>query len=116
MEEKKVKIAEWIRGSKISWTDAFDKSSISYGNNQGKSIDYWHSFIKQYHVSSLIQLELKSMIKNNGHYAVQGVYYSLPKGRKLVEDDDTLYCYHHLTALAPVQFTHQIHQDAHLVQ
>ena len=41
-----VKIAEWIHGSKISWTDAFDKSSISYGNNQSKSIDYWHSFIK----------------------------------------------------------------------
>ena len=77
-----VKIAEWIRGSKISWTDAFDKSSISYGNHQGKGIDYWHSFIKQCHVSSLIQLELKSMIKNNGHYAVQGVYYPLPKLRK----------------------------------
>ena len=77
-----VKIAEWIRGSKISWTDAFDKSSISYGNHQGKGIDYWHSFIKQCHVSSLIQLELKSMIKNNGHYAVQGVYYTLPKLRK----------------------------------
>jgi len=30
------------------------------------------------------------MIKSNGHYAVQGVYYPLPKGRKLVEDGDTL--------------------------
>ena len=85
-----VKISEWIRGSKISWTDAFDKFSISYGNHQGKGIGYWRSFIKQCHVSSLIQLELKSMIKSNGHYAVQGVYYPLPKGRKLVEDGDTL--------------------------
>ena len=58
-------------------------NSISYGNHQGKGIDYWCSFIKQCHVSSLIQLELKSMIKSNGHYAVQGVYYPLPKGRKL---------------------------------
>lgn len=59
-------------------------NSISYGNHQGKGIDYWCSFIKQCHVSSLIQLELKSMIKSNGHYAVQGVYYPLPKGRKLL--------------------------------
>ena len=38
-------------------------NSISYGNHQGKGIDYWCSFIKQCHVSSLIQLELKSMSK-----------------------------------------------------
>lgn len=84
-----MKISEWIRGSKISWIDAF--VSILYGNHQGKAIDYCRSsFIKQCHVSSLVQLELKSMIKSIGHYAVQGVYYRLPKGRKLVEDGDTL--------------------------
>ena len=30
-----VKVAEWIRGSKLSWTDAFDKKAMSYGNHCG---------------------------------------------------------------------------------
>ena len=50
-----VKISEWIRGSKVSWTDAFDKYYLSYGNHQGKDINHWRRFIKQCHVLSLIE-------------------------------------------------------------
>ncbi len=30
-----VKIAEWIRGSSIAWTNQHDKTSFSYGNHKG---------------------------------------------------------------------------------
>ena len=69
-----VKIAEWIRGSRLGWTNAFNKKSMSYGNHKNKDIECWRKFIKQCHVVSLVQLELKSMIKGNGIYAVNGVY------------------------------------------
>ena len=63
--------------------------SILYGSHQGKGIDYCRSsFIKQCHVSSLVQLELKSMMKSIGHYAVESVYYRLPKDAMVI-----LYCY-----------------------
>ena len=29
-----VKKAEWIRGSKIAWTNAFDKKCLSYSNHK----------------------------------------------------------------------------------
>ena len=38
-------------------------------------MNFWRTFIKKYHVVSLVQLELRSMIKSNGIYAVNGVYY-----------------------------------------
>ena len=85
-----VKIAEWIRGSKISWTDAFSKKCLSYGNHRGKDLNFWRTFIKQCHVMSLVQLELKSMIKSSGLYAVNGVYYSTLKGRELVSNQEQL--------------------------
>ena len=43
-------------------------------------MNFWRTFIKQCHVVSLVQLELRSMIKNNGMYAVNGVYYATQRG------------------------------------
>ena len=85
-----VKVAEWIRGSNISWTDSHNKKPFSYGNHCGKSITFWRTFIKQCHVLSLISFELKSMIKGNGSYAVHGIYYLAQKGRDLVQSDESV--------------------------
>lgn len=75
------KIAEWIRGSKIPWTNAYNKKCLSYGNHKGRDFVFWRNFIKQCHVLSLVKLELKSMIKkDNTWYAVNGVYYPTRKG------------------------------------
>ena len=49
-----VKIAEWIRGSKLQWTDAFNKNCLSYGNHNNKDMNFWRTFIKQCHVMSLV--------------------------------------------------------------
>ena len=75
-----VKIAEWIRGSNIAWTNTYDKTSFLYRNHKGRSMHFWRTFIKQCHVLGLVQLELKSMIKSNGAYSVNGVYYGTEKG------------------------------------
>ena len=83
-----LKIAEWIRGSSISWTNSYDKSSLSYGNNRGKDLQFWRMFIKQCHVMSFVQLELRSMIKSSGHYAVNGVYYPTQEGVRAMNDSD----------------------------
>ena len=83
-----LKITEWIRGSSISWTNSYDKSSLSYGNNRGKDLAFWRMFIKQCHVISFVQLELRSMIKSSGHYAVNGVYYPTQEGVHAVNDSD----------------------------
>ena len=63
-----VKISEWVRGSKVSWTNEFDKSALSYGNHKGRDIGFWRKFLKQCHVLSLVQMELKSLIKSSGYY------------------------------------------------
>lgn len=83
-----VKIAEWIRGSNITWTDMHNKKALSYGNHCGKDINFWRQFIKQCHVKSLIKLELKSIIKANGSYAIHGMYCPLPEGRELANCED----------------------------
>ena len=83
-----VKIAEWIRGSKISLADAFNKKCLSYGNHRRKDITFWRTFIKQCNVMSLVQLELKSMIKGSGLYAVNGVYYCTAKGRQMADNQE----------------------------
>ena len=33
-----VKVGEWIRGSAISWTNQYNKESLSYGNHQGHDV------------------------------------------------------------------------------
>ncbi len=83
-----LKVSEWIRGSKIPWTEKFNKNCVSYGKHLGKSITFWRTFMRQCSVVDLVKYELKSMIKSNGLYAVNGVYYATPKGRDLVSSDD----------------------------
>ena len=83
-------IAEWIRGSKIAWTSGFDKNCLSYGNHKGKDMNFWRTFIRQCNVISLVQLELKSMIKGSGLYTVNGVYYVTPKGREALVESESL--------------------------
>jgi len=51
-------------------------------NHKGKDMNIWRTFIKQCSVISLVQLELKSMIKGSGLYAVNGVYYVTSKAEK----------------------------------
>ena len=36
-----VKVVEWIRGSLVEWTNAYNKQSFSYGNHKGHSFDQW---------------------------------------------------------------------------
>ena len=81
-----VKITEWIRGTKLSWTNEFDKTAMSYGNHLGKGIDFWRTFLRQCYVNGYVQMELRSLIKGNGHYSVYGVYFPTEKGRCVVEE------------------------------
>ena len=53
-----VKLAEWIRGFKLQWTDAFIKQCLSYGNHKNKDMIFWRISIKQCHIMSLVQMEL----------------------------------------------------------
>ena len=76
-----VKIAEWIRGSKLAWTNEFDKSVMPYGNHCGRAVEFWRNFLRQCYVNGLVQMELQSLIKRNGHYSVYGVYFPTDKGR-----------------------------------
>ena len=73
-----VKVAEWIRGSSVKWTNAYNKQAFSYyGNHRNHTLEQWRLFICQCHVLGLIKYKLRSMIKGNGHYSVMGVYYPL---------------------------------------
>ena len=83
-----VKIAEWIRGSHVAWTNAYNKSCLSYGNHKGRDINFWRTFIKQCYTASLVQLELKSMIKGSGLYAVNGVYHPSQKGIEAINKSE----------------------------
>ena len=65
-----VKISEWVRGSKVSWTNEFEKSALSYGNHRGRDIGFWRKLLKQCYVLSLVQMEIISLIKFTGYYAV----------------------------------------------
>ena len=60
--------------------NACNKNCLSYGNHRGKDMAFWRTFIKQCHVLSLVQLELRSMIKDSGLYAVYGVYHITQSG------------------------------------
>jgi len=53
-------------------------------------MNFWRAFIKQCSLISLVQLELKSMIKSSGIYAVNGVYYVTSKGREALAESGTL--------------------------
>ena len=83
-----VKVSEWIRGSKLSWTDEFNKKARSYNNHCGKDINFWRSFMRQCSVNKLVDMELRSMIKSNGHYSVYGVFLPTDKGREAVTNSE----------------------------
>ena len=85
-----LKVAEWIRGSKISWTNTFNKNCLSYGNHRGRDISFWRKFLRQCHVMSLVRYELKSIIKKNGFYAVYGIYHVSHKGIEFVKSNEPL--------------------------
>lgn len=72
-----VKLAEWIRGSSAAWTQDYNKKSFSYGNNKGHSLEQWRLFMRQCNVLGIVKYDLRSLIKNNGHYSVMGIYHSL---------------------------------------
>lgn len=57
-------VAEWTR-SKITWTDVFDKRCLLYGNRKGNDMEDIHRAMQ---CISLVQLELKSMIKDSDLY------------------------------------------------
>ena len=83
-----LKVSEWIRGSKSPWTDSYNKESLSYGNHRGRDINFWHRFMKQCYVLSLVAYKLKSMIKKSGFYAVHGIYHVSQKGKEAVDKDE----------------------------
>ena len=83
-----VKIAQWIRGSSLSWTDKFDKQSASYGNSHGHNELWWRLFIRKCHVLCAANKQLKSIIKQSQHYCVQGVVCTTAKGYKILDDGE----------------------------
>ena len=83
-----VKLEEWIRGSNVAWTDAHNKDCPSYGNHKGRDINFWRTFIKQCYAASLVKLELKSMIKGSGLYAVNGVYHPSQNGTEAINKSE----------------------------
>ena len=68
-----VKIAQWIRGSTLQWTSDYNKAASSYGNSMGHSELWWRRFLRQSAASGALERELKSLIKKNGHYCIQGL-------------------------------------------
>ena len=72
--------------------------SSSYGNHRGRDIGFWRKFLKQCHVLSLVQMELKSLIKSSGYYAVQAVYSPSLNSGQVLNSDDSL--------MLPIQGTH----------
>lgn len=85
-----LKVSEWIRGSKIPWTNSFNKESLSYGNHRDRDMHFWRKFMRQCHVLSLVNYELKSIIKKNGYYAVNGIYHVGQKGKEVIENNEPL--------------------------
>ena len=85
-----VKVAEWIRGSSVAWTNAYNKKSLSYGNHFGHTLEQWRLFMHQCHVLGLVKYELRSMIKGNGHYSVMGVYYPLDQSEQYIQGEKSL--------------------------
>ena len=51
-----VKIAQWVRGSTLSWTDKYNRVC---GHNE----EWWRLFIRKCHVLGTANKQLKSIIK-----------------------------------------------------
>jgi len=62
----------------------YNKDSYSFSNSMGHSEAWWCTFMSQCHVHGVVEKELRSIIKKNGHYCIQGLFRVLPKGRDMV--------------------------------
>ena len=85
-----LKLSQWIRGSRLAWTESHNKGSMSYSNFNGHSENWWREFIRQCHVLGLVNKELRSIIKKNRHYGIQGIICETVSGRKCIEQDQEL--------------------------
>ena len=84
-----LKIMQWIRGSSLAWTDAYNKTCTSYGNSQGHSEKWWRLFIRKCHVLGVVRKELKSIIKQSQHYGIQGVICKTSNGEAVIQSGET---------------------------
>ena len=87
--KSELKLAQWIRGSSLSWTDNHNKQSFSYCNSKGHSEDWWRLYIRKCHVLGTANKELKHIIKQSQHYSVQGIICATAKGNEIVKNDGT---------------------------
>ena len=46
-QKGEIKLAQWIRGSSLPWTNAYDKKAPSYGYSTGHSEMCWRIFMRQ---------------------------------------------------------------------
>ena len=100
-----VKVGEWIRRSAISWTNQYNKESLSYGNHQGHDLEFWRMFMRQCHILGLVDYKLQSMIKRNGHYSVMGVLCPLPEGNLHLTENKPLSLPCKVVTVKPTTYT-----------
>ena len=67
----------------------YNKAASSYGNSMGHSELWWRRFLRQSAASGALERELKSLIKKNGHYCIQGLYYVSLKGREILLNSES---------------------------
>lgn len=79
-----MKVAEWIRGSQLKWTDGHHKKAMSYRNHCGRDVNFWRLFIRQCSVNQLVRIEFKSLINAKGKYSVYGIVLPTEKGKESV--------------------------------
>ncbi len=89
-DKGEVKVAQWIRGTSLGWMAEYDRNATSYGKSMGHTEMWWRIFMRQCHVSGLLQKQLRSIIKKSGHYCVQGIICVLPKARAIIAGKKTL--------------------------
>lgn len=84
-----LKLAQWIRGSTLQWTAGYNKAAPSYGNSMAHSELWWRRVLRQLAASGALDRQLKSLIKKNSHYCIQGLYQVSPKGRTIISNNET---------------------------
>ena len=89
-EKGEVKLAQWIRGSSLAWTDACDKKAPLYSYSMEHSEMWWRTFMHQCNVLGLVQRELKSIKKQSQHYSVQGLYKVTSQGAEFITNEEKL--------------------------
>ena len=85
-----VKLAQWIRGSSLAWTNSFNKLTMSYSNFMGHSETWWRMFMRQCHILGFIDKELRSIIMQNKHHSIQGIICATQAGKELIENGEQL--------------------------